>query len=207
MGFIKHKNAYLRDSWNVLDFLIVLISIVNFLPSANSEALKSLRTARVLRPLRSIGTLKSMKMLIQTMFASIPGLFNVCIFLVFIFTIFAIFGVHSYAGKQYSFCRETLELIDDGISPPYWPINHDAQWLCSSDDMCSGYPNYLGTEVVAKCGNVHTEYGLDAQVIDQTENLEIIGYDINNFNSVVNAAVTLFQVITLEGWANLLYNY
>ena len=64
MGFAWSKKAYLRDPWNVLDLIIVIISIINFLPSANSEALKSLRGGRVLRPLRSIGTLRSIKRLI-----------------------------------------------------------------------------------------------------------------------------------------------
>jgi len=37
--------------------------------------------------------LKSMRVLIQTFIASIPGVFNVCIFMVFLFAIFAIIGV------------------------------------------------------------------------------------------------------------------
>ena len=32
MGFIIHKNAYLRSGWNWIDFSIVLISIMSFLP-------------------------------------------------------------------------------------------------------------------------------------------------------------------------------
>lgn len=32
LGFVFHKNSYLRDGWNVLDFIVVIISILNFLP-------------------------------------------------------------------------------------------------------------------------------------------------------------------------------
>ena len=32
MGFAMHKHSYMRDFWNVLDFLIVIISIVGYLP-------------------------------------------------------------------------------------------------------------------------------------------------------------------------------
>ena len=64
MGFVMHKFAYIKDPWNKLDFLIVIVSLVNFLPATNSEALKSLRTVRTLRPLRSIATLRSIKLLI-----------------------------------------------------------------------------------------------------------------------------------------------
>ena len=32
MGFIKHKNAYLRDYWNWMDFLIVIVSVLSLTP-------------------------------------------------------------------------------------------------------------------------------------------------------------------------------
>ena len=54
-GFIVHKNSYLRDSWNKLDFFVVLVSIMDFVPGLEKySALKVLRTLRILRPLRSI---------------------------------------------------------------------------------------------------------------------------------------------------------
>ena len=28
LGFIKHKHSYLKDSWNILDFVIVIISLL-----------------------------------------------------------------------------------------------------------------------------------------------------------------------------------
>ena len=52
MGFAYHKNAYLRDSWNILDFAVVIVTIVSLVPDVPN--FKSLRTLRVLRPLRSI---------------------------------------------------------------------------------------------------------------------------------------------------------
>ena len=192
MGFVKHRNAYLRDSWNCLDFGIVIISLVGILPGADSEALKALRTARILRPLRSISSLKTMKMLMSTIYKSIPGLLNVCISLTFVFSIFGILGIHTFSGEHYKFCRTTESIIDDGVNPPFWPINQDANWLCSSDEMCSGFPNYLGDKVLAKCGNVYTEYGLDPIDVDQTEDLAIIQYDSSNFNNILESVGTIF---------------
>ena len=126
MGFVKHKNAYLRDPWNCLDFGIVITSLASMVPSADSEALKALRTTRILRPLRSISSLQTLKMLMSTIYKSTPGLFNVCVSLTFVFSIFAILGVHSFSGAHYKFCRETESIIDDGRNPVYWPINQDA---------------------------------------------------------------------------------
>jgi len=95
MGFIVHKNAYLKDGWNWLDFFVVAISIPDLLPGieANSS-LKALRTFRILRPLRSINSMPRMKELISALFASLPGLASVTMFLMFAFSIFGIFGVH-----------------------------------------------------------------------------------------------------------------
>ena len=159
----------MSDAWNILDFIIVLISLVNFLPGLNPGFLKALRAARVLRPLKSISKLEKMKILMRTIVYSISGLINVCAFLSFVFGIFAILGLHVFNGAQYHFCRETEELIDDGVTKPYWPIHPDAQWLCNSDQSCKGYPNYLGGNTVAKCGSIFDVYGLDPREYDDPD--------------------------------------
>jgi hypothetical protein len=95
MGFCLHKNSYMRDVWNWLDFFVVLISVIGWIPGIESNpSLKSLRTFRILRPLRSINSMPRMKQLIKTLLASLEGLMNVGLFLAFVFTIFAIFGTH-----------------------------------------------------------------------------------------------------------------
>jgi Na+-translocating ferredoxin:NAD+ oxidoreductase RnfA subunit len=55
-GFIFNgKRAYLRNGWNVLDFIIVLTSVVDFIPGiSSSTSLKVLRMLRVFRPLRLV---------------------------------------------------------------------------------------------------------------------------------------------------------
>lgn len=52
MGFCMHKNSYLRDYWNWLDFIVVCIGVFENIPGI--PKLKALRTMRVLRPLRSV---------------------------------------------------------------------------------------------------------------------------------------------------------
>lgn len=95
MGFVLHKFSYLRDAWNCLDFFIVVVSIIGFLPmGGGSSGLKALRTFRILRPLRSVNKMPTMKQQISSLLASIPGLMRVFFFIIFIFCIFAIFGVN-----------------------------------------------------------------------------------------------------------------
>ena len=135
-GFVLHKTSYLRDYWNWLDFFIVIVSIIGWMPFFDAGALKGLRTFRILRPLRSINSLPEMKNLISTMLTSLPGLINVLFFLMFIFGIFAIFGVNQFNGELYNRCRTTKEPIffDDGSVT--WPEVDFDGWLCSSDEAC-----------------------------------------------------------------------
>jgi len=106
MGFVFHKHSYLREAWNCLDFFIVCISIIGFLPiSGGTDSLKALRTFRILRPLRSINKMPAMRDQIQALLGSIPGLTRVFFFIMFIFCIFAIFGTNQFLGQQYQFCR------------------------------------------------------------------------------------------------------
>ena len=58
MGFYFVERAYLKDSWNVLDFVIVFFSIVTMIleqfNSVNIDFVKGFRALRALRPLRVV---------------------------------------------------------------------------------------------------------------------------------------------------------
>lgn len=100
LGFVFPKNSYLRDPWNVLDFIVSIIGIIDLLP--NVPNLRALRTLRVLRPLKSINALPTMRRLVSTLIISLPNLGSVVIFLFFIFLLFGILGLYQFAGEQYS---------------------------------------------------------------------------------------------------------
>jgi len=68
-GFICHKNSYLRDGWNWLDFIVVIIGWIELVPEIPN--LRGLRTLRVLRPLRSINAIPSMKNQITSLIKSL----------------------------------------------------------------------------------------------------------------------------------------
>lgn len=71
MGFLFNKNSYLRDGWNILDFIIVITSFMSKIGSSNSS-ISGLRALRVLRPLRTVSTVKALRVIIVTLFAAIP---------------------------------------------------------------------------------------------------------------------------------------
>jgi uncharacterized membrane protein len=104
-GFIIHKKSYLRDPWNVLDFIVVIIGIISLIP--NVPNLKSMRTMRVLRPLRSINAVPSMKRLVATLLTSLPQMGYLVSFLLFFITIFAILGMQMFTRVLYNRCRFT----------------------------------------------------------------------------------------------------
>ena len=40
-GFIQHNGAYLRDGWNVLDFMIVVIAIIDMIPQGGEGQVRA----------------------------------------------------------------------------------------------------------------------------------------------------------------------
>ena len=62
-GFIFNgKDSYLRLAWNILDFIIVTVSIVSLsFTNINLSFIKVLRVLRVLRPLRMISRNEGLK--------------------------------------------------------------------------------------------------------------------------------------------------
>ena len=133
MGFIHHKNSYLRDTWNWLDFAVVMVGMTDYIPGISGSNLKALRTLRVLRPLRSINKFPSMKKLISSLLASLPALGNAVVFMMFIFLLFCILGVQSFSGVLYNRCR--LSPFPDKDASGAWTVwpKSDVDRLCSPD--------------------------------------------------------------------------
>merc|ERR1719481_1664565 len=78
LGFIAHPTAYLRNSWNILDFTIVMIGMISeVLAILQIEGfdVKALRAFRVLRPLRLISGVPSLQIVMNVILIySIIGL-------------------------------------------------------------------------------------------------------------------------------------
>ena len=69
LGFAMDEGSYLRDSWNKLDFFIVVTTAIDqMLSGANIPALKVLRMLRMIRPLRVISHNPQLKMIVAALF-------------------------------------------------------------------------------------------------------------------------------------------
>ncbi|XP_065581599.1 sodium channel protein para-like isoform X2 [Artemia franciscana] len=110
LGF---KN-YFTNAWCWLDFVIVMLSLMNFAASlagvGGIQAFKTMRTLRALRPLRAMSRMQGMRVVVNALVQAIPSIFNVLLVCLIFWLIFAIMGVQMFAGKYYK-CVD-----DEGIT-------------------------------------------------------------------------------------------
>jgi hypothetical protein len=100
MGFVLSKNSYLRDYWNIIDFVIILQVLITWAFSDMiSFKLNSLRVVRVLRPLKSLKSIEGLRILVISILHSIPLLRDTFIILGFFYLIFSLIGLHIFAGN------------------------------------------------------------------------------------------------------------
>jgi hypothetical protein len=125
LGFIMGKGAYIRDSWNILDFVIVMSAYVSLLQSGGGANLSVLRSFRVLRPLRTISSVEGLKLLVTALLSALPLLRDAIIIVLFFFFIFAIAGLQLISGYLKRRCVNT----ETGI------INEE-QLLCGGSGEC-----------------------------------------------------------------------
>ena len=207
MGFVLDDTSYLKDGWNVMDFIVVFVSLVSLLPGMGGNV-SALRVIRVLRPLRSLSMFPGMRVLIGTMIRAVPMIANVMLLCVFFFTIFGIFGLQVFRGALRNRCftivPETSCALDhdenedavfcrDVIPDRGADFNVTAAVLVSDDDeqTCTNtslhWPGYMCPEgqMCLKANNPN--------------------YGITHFDNIAHAWLTIFQCITLEGWTPLMY--
>ena len=72
-GFILNgSKSYIRKTGNVLDFFIILLSVISLSIDANISFIKVLRVARILRPLRLIHRAEGLKIAIKSLYKAMP---------------------------------------------------------------------------------------------------------------------------------------
>ena len=168
MGFVMHRNSYMRDYWNWLDILVVVVGMIELFTSASGSWIKTLRVLRVLRPLKSINAFPSMRKQISSLLGSLPSLMNAVLFQFFIFLLFGILGVQQFGGTMYNRCRFTEEPVDGE-----WPYDESVERLCESTSNCPAGEF---------CRNP-----LDANLsesIDKPEEQELIDYGVTSFDNL-----------------------
>ncbi|TNN83488.1 Voltage-dependent P/Q-type calcium channel subunit alpha-1A [Liparis tanakae] len=140
LGFAFHKNSYLRNGWNVMDFVVVLTGILSTVGS--DFDLRTLRAVRVLRPLKLVSGIPSLQVVLKSIMKAMIPLLQIGLLLFFAILMFAIIGLEFYMGKFHTTCfdNHTGEIREEfpcGTEPP--------SRLCPEGTMCRQYwlgPNY-----------------------------------------------------------------
>ena len=134
LGFILNTGAYLRDGWNILDFIIVISAYVMLVVSSGPN-LRVLRGFRILRPLRTISGVEGLKILVTSLIAALPQLGNTLVILLFFFLIFAIGGLQLWMGILRDRCTHTVTgLMEEG-----YENNPCGARECPSGYTCAKY--------------------------------------------------------------------
>jgi hypothetical protein len=142
MGFCYDTGSYLDDTWNWLDFLVVISSLLTEIPQLKS--ISSMRTLRLMRPLRSLTTMPSMRLLIATLLASVAQLGGVMVLAVFFFLIFAILGVSLWSGAIYQRCYFTDTPVGGD-----WIVDAEDTTLCEETVRTCPVNRYCGSLAAA----------------------------------------------------------
>jgi hypothetical protein len=103
-GFLLNgTESYMRNSWNIMDCIIVIFSIISVVFSGvNLGIIKVLRMLRVLRPLRMISRNPGLRIAVQSLINAIPDIGNVLVVSLLFLLLFAILGTNFYKGTFFS---------------------------------------------------------------------------------------------------------
>ncbi|XP_042526429.1 voltage-dependent L-type calcium channel subunit alpha-1C [Dipodomys spectabilis] len=102
-GAFLHKGSFCRNYFNILDLLVVSVSLISFgIQSSAINVVKILRVLRVLRPLRAINRAKGLKHVVQCVFVAIRTIGNIVIVTTLLQFMFACIGVQLFKGKLYT---------------------------------------------------------------------------------------------------------
>ncbi|XP_069604080.1 voltage-dependent N-type calcium channel subunit alpha-1B [Ranitomeya imitator] len=113
LGFVFHKGSYLRNGWNVMDFVVVLTGILATV--GTDFDLRTLRAVRVLRPLKLVSGIPSLQVVLKSIMKAMVPLLQIGLLLFFAIVMFAIIGLEFYMGKFHKTCfsSETGETVAD----------------------------------------------------------------------------------------------
>ncbi|KAK1800978.1 hypothetical protein P4O66_004725 [Electrophorus voltai] len=188
-GLVMHPSSYIRNGWNLLDFVIVIVGLfsvvletVTYKPGESHHMpgkpggldVKALRAFRVLRPLRLVSGVPSLQIVLNSIMKAMVPLLHISLLVLFVIIIYAIIGLELFIGRMHKTCyiSGTDEFADDDPVPCAF-AGHGRQCIINGSE-CRG--KWVGPNG-----------------------------GITNFDNFFFAMLTVFQCITMEGWTDVLY--
>merc|ERR1711968_32154 len=226
-GIISTRGAYLTKGWNILDFIIVGVSILSLASSGNTalKSLRALRTLRALRPLRMISRRPQLKQVVNALFAAIPNVFNVLIVCILFLMIFSIFTTGYLKGllmqcdlesrsvpSVVKMVHEELITYPKSIEAMHTLTFHNYRLVPLNRSNPAHRFSIMQDELF--CGNKSIEdtyEKMPAKGIPYSYNICMgLGYDWvrvvpQNFDNVLFSLGALFELSTTEGWVDVMH--
>ncbi|KAK3539348.1 hypothetical protein QTP70_003835 [Hemibagrus guttatus] len=188
-GLVMHPSSYIRNGWNLLDFVIVIVGLFSVvLETATSKSgetnhmpgkpggldVKALRAFRVLRPLRLVSGVPSLQIVLNSIMKAMVPLLHISLLVLFVIIIYAIIGLELFIGRMHKTCYfiGTDEFADDDPVPCAF-TGHGRQCIINGSECRGKWEGPNG--------------------------------GITNFDNFFFAMLTVFQCITMEGWTDVLY--
>uniref|UniRef100_A0A4W6BUJ1 Calcium voltage-gated channel subunit alpha1 H n=1 Tax=Lates calcarifer TaxID=8187 RepID=A0A4W6BUJ1_LATCA len=222
LGVYDYEGSYLSNNWNKFDVLIISGEVLNyFLTSLGIH----IQICHALRPMRLIGRVQSLRDLVIILLDTVPMLGNVLILYIFVIHIFGVVGVQLWAGQLLNRCflGEDIPKKYNVSLSPYFASKYGEKgpFICSSDGKygmrrCRDVPPYsqdgetcsltVNEAVPAAAGirvNGCVNWNLYYNVCragDQNPDMGAI-----NFDNIGYALIAIFQVVTLEGWREIMF--
>ncbi|XP_056311573.1 voltage-dependent L-type calcium channel subunit alpha-1C isoform X3 [Danio aesculapii] len=192
-GLLCHPNAYLRNGWNLLDFIIVVVGLFSAIleqatkgdggTSMGGKAagfdVKALRAFRVLRPLRLVSGVPSLQVVLNSIIKAMVPLLHIALLVLFVIIIYAIIGLELFMGKMHRTCFFFKD----------------------------GHKGHIAEEKPAPCApsSAHGRHCSPPNITQCMMGWEGPNDGITNFDNFAFAMLTVFQCITMEGWTDVLY--
>ncbi|XP_033280498.2 voltage-dependent L-type calcium channel subunit alpha-1D isoform X2 [Orcinus orca] len=188
-GLLLHPNAYVRNGWNLLDFVIVIVGLFSvILEQLTKETeggnhssgksggfdVKALRAFRVLRPLRLVSGVPSLQVVLNSIIKAMVPLLHIALLVLFVIIIYAIIGLELFIGKMHKTCFfADSDIVAEEDPAPCAFSGNGRQCTANGTECRSGWVGPNG--------------------------------GISNFDNFAFAMLTVFQCITMEGWTDVLY--
>ncbi|XP_043856503.1 voltage-dependent T-type calcium channel subunit alpha-1G isoform X1 [Dromiciops gliroides] len=218
------KKCYLGDTWNRLDFFIVIAGMLEYSLDLQNVSFSAVRTVRVLRPLRAINRVPSMRILVTLLLDTLPMLGNVLLLCFFVFFIFGIVGVQLWAGllRNRCFLPENFSIpLSVDLERYYQTENEDESPFICSQPRENGMRSCRSVPTLRGEGGGGPPCGLDYDAYNSSSNTTCVNWNqyytncsagehnpfkgAINFDNIGYAWIAIFQVITLEGWVDIMY--
>ncbi|KAF0724290.1 hypothetical protein Ae201684P_003319 [Aphanomyces euteiches] len=229
-GLIFGSDAYIKDSWRLLDGFIVFVSVLPYFWSTSKSGaltgLRSLRAFRALRPLRVINNIPSLKVVVNTLFRCIPDMGRALLFAFFMLFLFGLMALSLFKGATYSCSISPYNYglgTGNPANPPWFPSDYtgdynviDISTLQALDVMTFPIPwsnmtsaqrdPFLPVWNQSGCGPFADDYTPTSRDIclcfANQNGTTWLPQAPQRFDNIFYAIAGLFELTTMEGWTS-----